>query len=91
MQLLHKRIYRPTKQQEEVQKVNPIPVLRGLPVETVIALVASFYRVPVHDVLEGKTSSLVRIRYIAMFLAYWFGKKPMRNIGKIMHFHINTV
>jgi chromosomal replication initiation ATPase DnaA len=86
---VHKRIYGPAKQQE-MQKIVEKPIRRGLQVETVISLVAAFYRVPVHDLLEGKTASLVRIRYVAMFLAYWFGKRPMRNIGRVMHYHINT-
>ena len=43
------------------------------------------------DLLEGKVSAYVRVRYVTMFLAYYSGRRPMRHIAKVMDCHLNTV
>jgi chromosomal replication initiation ATPase DnaA len=85
---VRKRIYGEPKKQEFkcVEVMN-----RSIPVEVILSEVAAFYCVSLADILVGKTSALVTIRYVSMYLACRVGKKPLRHVCKVMNFHVNTV
>lgn len=85
---VHDRIYCAPKFQE---KIKPRPVWLGIQVEVVISMVANFYRISKTDLLLSKMPNIVCIRYVAMYLAYHVGKKPLRKISKAMGYHLNTV
>lgn len=89
---VHKRLYDgPQREKEKPRYVDGKLIWKGVSVETVITLVAKFYKVSEIDIREGKVSALVRVRYTTMYLAYYTAKKTMRHVGRIMGFHLNTV
>lgn len=89
---IRKRLYGcPNKEVPEPQKL-PKPVWKGgISVQSIIMLVAAYYKITKMDILEGKTAGLVRVRYITMFLGYHCGKKSMRHIAREMNMHLNSV
>jgi len=85
---VHKRIY------GDITKEAPKPtkiIGKKISVDSVMTITSVFYRVPIQDILIGRNPLLIRIRYIAMYLSYHVARKPMRHIGKVMGYQINTV
>jgi len=85
---VRKRIYG-ISQKQKIECIDKSS--RSIPFDIIISLVADFYLVSLADIISGKTSVLVRIRYITMYLACRVGKKPLRHVCKIMRVHFNTV
>jgi chromosomal replication initiation ATPase DnaA len=88
---VHKRLFPQQQKQDTKPDIYDKQVWNGVSVQEVIALVAEFYKTTIPDLLHGRVSGLVRVRYVAYFMAYYSGKRPLRNIAKIMGCHLNTV
>lgn len=87
---VHKRIYGEISKKPR-KVIGKSIVWKGVQVEAIISLVANFYRISAIDIRKSKTQSVVRIRYVVMYLAYRVARKPLRNIGNAMGFTLNTV
>lgn len=89
---VHKRIYGAPEREKPEERVLPKHLVwKGVSVESVIDHVARFYKISKTDLVESKSSAHVKVRHIAMYLAYYSGKKTLRHIGNRMHLHLNTV
>lgn len=89
---IHKRLYGAPEREKPEDRVLPKhQVWKGVSVESIIDLVARFYKISTTDLLESKGASYVKVRHTAMYLAYYCGKKTLRHIGNHMDLHLNTV
>lgn len=92
---VHQRIYgNPQREKEDQKKVidNYLPPPpKGIAVHRIVEVVAKFYKTSVPELLVSHVPGMIKVRYIAMYLAYYSGKKNLRKVGLAMNFHLNTV
>lgn len=64
---------------------------KGYRIEKAISAVCEFYQISQGDLLLGKTSRLVRCRHVAFYLSNRICEKPLKTIGVVMGYELQTV